>query len=169
MSSRNFLGFNIVRCWKFGSMSSPARLLNTIRKLNPDVVWYHLVFSTFATADKPFTAFAGLSAPALNRIAGFYTHITLHHLIEHVDFSATGVRLESLFRIGAEMATRALLRAYSVSVLLPGYYRTLLTKYRARNVLLGTHGTFAPVLAPPDFSKRGNPDQRILAFGHWGT
>ena len=22
---------------------------------------------------------------------------------------------------------------------------------------------------PPDFSKRGNPDQRILAIGHWGT
>ena len=36
-------------------------------------------------------------------------------------------------------------------------------------MLLGTHGTFAPVLTPPDFSKRGNPDQRILAFGHWGT
>src|SRR6202044_380817 len=70
---------------------------------------------------------------------------------------------------GAEMATKTLLRANSVSVLLPGYYRTLSTKYRARNVLLGTHGTFAPVLAPPDFSKRGNPDQRILAFGHWGT
>lgn len=162
-------GFNLIRCWKFGSLSNPARLLNTIRKLNPDVVWYHLVFSTFATADNPVAAFAGLSAPALTRSAGFYTHITLHHLIEHVDFSAAGVRLERLFRIGAEMATKTLLRANSVSVLLPGYYRTLLTKYGARNVLLGTHGTFAPVLTPPDFTKRGNPDQRILAFGHWGT
>jgi glycosyltransferase involved in cell wall biosynthesis len=162
-------GFNLIRCWKFGSLSNPARLLNTIRKLKPDVVWYHLVFSTFATPDKPVTAFAGLSAPALTRGAGFYTHVTLHHIIEHVDFAATGVRRERLFRLGAEMATKTLLRANSVSVLLPGYHRTLLTKYRARNVLLGTHGTFAPVLAPPDFSKRGNPDQRILAFGHWGT
>ena len=162
-------GFNVIRCWKFGSLSNPARLLRTIRKLNPDVVWYHLVFSTFATAQEPVTAFAGLSAPALTRSAGFYTHVTLHHLIEHVDFTATGVRLERLFRVGAAMATKALLRANSVSVLLPGYYQTLLTKYRARNVLLGTHGTFAPVLAAPNFSKRGNPDQRILAFGHWGT
>jgi len=162
-------GFNVIRCWKFGSMSNPARLLNTIRRLKPDVVWYHLVFSTFATPDKPVTAFAGLSAPALTRSAGFYTHVTLHHIIEHVEFAATGVRRERLFRFGAEMATKTLLRAHSVSVLLPGYYETLLTKYRARNVLLGTHGTFAPVLTPPDFSKRGNPDQRILAFGHWGT
>jgi glycosyltransferase involved in cell wall biosynthesis len=162
-------GFNVIRCWKFGSLSNPARLLKTIRKLKPDVVWYHLVFSSFATTKNPVTAFAGLAAPALTRGAGFYSHVTLHHIIEHVDFAAAGVRRERLFRFGAEMATKTLLRANSVSVLLPGYYRTLLTKYRARNVLLGTHGTFAPVLTPPDFSKRGNPDQRILAFGHWGT
>lgn len=162
-------GFNVIRCWKFGSLSNPARLLNAIRKLNPDVVWYHLVFSTFATPRAPITAFAGLSAPALTRSAGFYTHVTLHHIMEHVDFPGIGVHRERLLRKGAELATRALLRANSLSVLLPGYYDTLLTKYRARNVLLGTHGTFAPVLAAPDFSKRGNPDQRILAFGHWGT
>ena len=34
---------------------------------------------------------------------------------------------------------------------------------------LGTHGTFASVPTPPDFSRRGNPDKRILAIGHWGT
>src|SRR5580704_10478904 len=162
-------GFNVIRCWKFGSLSNPARLLNTIRKLKPDVVWYHLVFSTFATPDKPVTAFAGLSAPALTRAAGFYTHVTLHHIIEHVDFSAAGVRRERLFRLGTDLATRALLRAHSVSVLLPGYRRTLITKYSAQNVLLGTHGTFASITSPPDFSKRGNPDQRILAIVHWGT
>ena len=55
-------GFNVIRCWKFGSLSTPVRLLNTIRKLKPDVVWYNLVFSSFATPDKPFAAFAGLSA-----------------------------------------------------------------------------------------------------------
>jgi glycosyltransferase involved in cell wall biosynthesis len=67
------------------------------------------------------------------------------------------------------MATRALLRANSVSVLLSGYRRTLVAKYAAHNVLVGTHGTFAACPSPPDFSLRGNPDQRILAIGHWGT
>jgi glycosyltransferase involved in cell wall biosynthesis len=162
-------GFNVIRCWKFGSLATPVRLLQTIRKLKPDVVWYNLVFSSFATPERPFAAFAGLTTPALTRAAGFYTHITLHHIIEHVDFAAAGVKLERLFRFGTELTTRALLRANSVSVLLPHYHRTLMTKYAAQNVLLGTHGTFATVPTPPDFSRRGNPDKRILAIGHWGT
>src|SRR6202012_5356702 len=98
-----------------------------------------------------------------------FTHITLHHVLEHVDFAAAGVRQERLFRLGTDLATRALLKADSVSVLLPGYQRTLINKYAAQNVLLGTHGTFASNPNPPDFTKRGNPDQRILAIGHWGT
>lgn len=162
-------GFNVLRCWKFGSTSTPVRLLQTIRKLKPDVVWFNLVFSSFATPENPFAAFAGLTTPALTRAAGFYTHVTLHHIIEHVDFSAAGVKRERLLRFGSEMTTRILLRANSVSVLLPNYHRTLIKKYAAQNVLLGTHGTFATAPSPPDFSVRGNPDRRILAIGHWGT
>lgn len=162
-------GFNVIRCWRFGSPATPLHLLNAIRKLKPDIVWFNLVFSTFATPEKPFTAFACLTAPALTRAAGYYTHITLHHILEHVDFSAAGVRHERVFRIGTHLVTKALLQANSVSVLLPSYHRTLLAQYAAHNVLLGTHGTFASIPTPPDFTRRGNPDQRILAIGHWGT
>jgi glycosyltransferase involved in cell wall biosynthesis len=162
-------GFHVTRCWKFGSASTPLRLLKAIRSLQPDVVWFNLVFSSFATPDNPFAAFAGLSAPALVRASGFYTHITLHHIVEHVDFAAAGVHRERIVRMGSDAATRALLKAHSVSVLLSRYRRTLITKYSAQNVLLGTHGAFASVPSPPDFSKRGNPDLRILAIGHWGT
>src|ERR1700712_3512018 len=92
---------NVIRCWKFGSVTTPVRLVNTIRQLKPDVVWFNLVFSSFGTPDSPFAAFAGLSAPALTRAAGFYTHITLHHIVEHLDFksasSATAHR-EKLLR-----------------------------------------------------------------------
>jgi glycosyltransferase involved in cell wall biosynthesis len=71
--------------------------------------------------------------------------------------------------MGTDVATRTLLKAHSVSVLLSGYHRTLTLKYRAQNVLLGTHGTFATAPSSPDYTKRGNPDLRILAIGHWGT
>ncbi len=162
-------GFNVIRCWKFGSLANPLRLLRAIRNLNPDVVWFNLVFSTFATPDMPVAAFTGMATPALVRAAGYYTHITLHHILEHVDFAAAGLRHSKLLRIGTELATRALLCANSVSVLLPGYHNTLLSKYGARNVLLGTHGTFAAAPTPPTYSRRGNPDRRILAIGHWGT
>lgn len=161
--------FKVVRCWKFGSLGNPARLMNVIRREKPDVVWFNLVFSSFATPENPFAAFSGLSAPALTRASGFYTHVTLHHILEHVDYAAAGVRRERMMRMGSYLATRALLKAHSVSVLLPHYRRTLVAKYSARNVLLGTHGTFAPSPAPPDFTQRGNPEFRILAIGHWGT
>ena len=162
-------GFTVIRCWKFGSVTTPVRLMNAVRAIKPDVVWYNLVFSSFATPLNPFAAFGGLCTPALTQAAGFYTHITLHHIIEHVDFAAAGVRREKLFRIGTNLATKALLRAGSVSVLLPHFRTTLVKKYSARNVLLGTHGTFAAAPTPPNFAKRGNPDLRILAIGHWGT
>jgi glycosyltransferase involved in cell wall biosynthesis len=162
-------GFNVIRCWKFAGLATPVRLLSTIRRLKPDVVWYNLVFSSFATPGNPVAAFAGLTAPALTRAAGFFTHITLHNIIEHVDFAAAGVRRQRLFRIGTRLATRALLKAHSVSVLLPGYRDTLEAKYSAQNVLLGTHGTFSTLSSLPELNKRGHPDLRILAIGHWGT
>jgi glycosyltransferase involved in cell wall biosynthesis len=162
-------GFDVIRCWKFNSLATPARLLSTIRKVNPDVVWFNLVFSSFGTPEFPVAAFAGLSVPALTRALGYYTHITLHHILEHVDFASAGVRQGRVLRLGSNMATRVLLKANSVSVLLSGYRRTLIEKYSAQNVLFGTHGTFAPRPSPPDFTKRGNPEHRILAIGHWGT
>jgi hypothetical protein len=159
-------GVNVIRCWKFGSLSTPVRLLNTIRQLKPDVVWFNLVFSTFGSPESPFAAFAGLSVPVLTRAAGFYTHITLHHIIEHVDFASAGVRRrEKLLRKGTDAATWTLLKAHSVSVLLSDYRRTLRAKYSAQNILVGTHGTFAAIPRPPDLTKRGNPDVRILASG----
>jgi glycosyltransferase involved in cell wall biosynthesis len=162
-------GFNVIRCWKFGSLTTPARLLATIQKLKPDVVWFNLVFSSFATQENPFAALAGLSTPALVRGLGFFTHVTLHHIIEHVDFASAGVKRERLFRLGTNLTTRTLLKANSITVLLPNYHRTLRSKYAAQNVVLGTHGIFASTPTPPDFTKRGNPDQRMLAIGHWGT
>lgn len=172
MEVPNLPGVKIIRCWKVDSFSNPTRILSVVRELNPDVVWFNLVFSSFGTPRNPVAAFLGLSSPALTRAAGFYTHITLHHIIEHVDFktaSKAGARHERLLRRGSDIATRALLRANSVSVLLSNYRETLLKKYAARNIIVGTHGTFTTVPKRPDMSIRGNPEHRILAFGNWGT
>ena len=162
-------GFHVIRCWESNSLAVTKDIAQVVREQRPDVVWFNLVYSSFATPEHPVAAFAGLCAPALIRAMGYFTHVTLHHILEHVDFAGAGVKRERLFRLGSELATRALLRANSVSVLLSGYRRTLMAKYAAENVLLGTHGTFATCPSPPDFSVRGNPDQRLLAIGHWGT
>jgi glycosyltransferase involved in cell wall biosynthesis len=162
-------GFRVIRCWKFNSMGTPYSLLKTIRQIKPDVVWFNLVFSSFATQEYPVAAFAGLCVPALTRALGCYTHVTLHHIMEHVDFAGAGVKQEKIFRLGSNIATRTLLKANSISVLLSRYKSTLVEKYSSKNVLLGTHGIFASDPQAPDFSRRGNPDHRILAIGHWGT
>ena len=161
--------FDVVRCWKFNSIGNPYRLLKTLRKINPDVVWFNLVFSTFATQQYPIAAFAGLSIPALTRAAGYYTHVTLHHLMEHVDMGAANIKAERLFRFASTVATRMLLMANSISVLLPAYRRTLMDKYRAANVHFRSHGILGARPEPPNFAARNNPDMRILAIGHWGT
>jgi glycosyltransferase involved in cell wall biosynthesis len=166
---KELYGFHVVRCWESNRLTASGSIARAIHRQQPDVVWFNLVYSTFATQEHPVAAFAGLCTPAITRALGYFTHVTLHHILEHVDFAGAGVKQERVFRLGSEMATRALLRANSVSVLLSGYRRTLMAKYAAENVLLGTHGTFAACPSPPNFSLRGNPDHRILAIGHWGT
>jgi glycosyltransferase involved in cell wall biosynthesis len=42
-------------------------------------------------------------------------------------------------------------------------------KYRGENVHFRAHGILSARPEPPAFENRNNPEQRILAFGKWGT
>lgn len=160
-------GFTVVRCWSFDDPATLYRLVRTIRRLKPDVVWFNLLFSTFGR--NPFVAFSGLMSPLLARLGGRYTHVTLHHLMDTVELKDVGVRHERLYRFAGAMATRMLLLSNSVSVLMPGYRKILNDKYGRDNVHLRAHGLLARRPEIPDFSRRGTPTHRILAFGKWGT
>jgi glycosyltransferase involved in cell wall biosynthesis len=159
--------FDVVRCWRFDSMLNPARLLKVIHDVRPDVVWFNLLFSTFG--NRPVAAFFGLTQPALSRLTGHYTHVTLHHLMDNINLADFNVRFPRLYRSAGSAATRMLLMANSISVLLPVYRRTLIDKYRGENVHFRAHGILGGRPEPPDFSQRGKPEHRILAFGKWGT
>jgi glycosyltransferase involved in cell wall biosynthesis len=160
-------GFEVVRCWRFDSLSNPVKLWRAIHDIKPDVVWFNLLFSTFG--NKPMAAFNGLTVPVLSRLTGRYTHVTLHHLMDNIDLKDAGVRFPRLYRAAGYTATRMLLMANSISVLLPAYRRTLIDKYRGENVHFRAHGILSARPEPPDFSLRGKPEHRILAFGKWGT
>src|SRR5581483_817206 len=160
-------GFKVVRCWSFDDPGSSYRLLKTMRQLKPDVVWFNLLFSTFGR--NPLVAFSGLMTPLLARLTGRYTHVTLHHLMDTVELKDVGVRHEGLYRFAGAIATRMLLLSHSVSVLMPGYRQILNDKYGRDNVHLRAHGILTRRPEFPDFSRRGNPVHRILAFGKWGT
>lgn len=159
--------YDVVRCWRFDSITNPPRLLQAIYDIKPDVVWFNLLFSSFG--NNPIAAFAGLMQPVLSRLSGRYTHVTLHHLMDNISLVDSGVRFPRLYRVGGSAATRLLLMANSISVLLPAYRRTLIDKYRGENVHFRAHGILGGRPEPPDFSQRANPEHRILAFGKWGT
>jgi len=160
-------GFSVLRCWTFDDPSSVFRLMRALHRLKPDVVWFNLLFSTFGRS--PIVAFSGLMTPLLARLSGRYTHVTLHHLMDTVELKDMGIRHEWLYRFAGALATRMLLLSNSVSVLMPGYRKILNDKYGRDNVHLRAHGILARRPDFPDFSRRGNPVHRILAFGKWGT
>src|ERR1700758_4197892 len=159
--------FKVIRLWSFDDVGSAYRILRQLRRLKPDVVWFNLLFSTFGR--NPWIAFTGLMTPLLARLSGRYTHVTLHHLMDTVELKDAGVRHEGLYRFAGAFATRMLLLANSVSVLMPGYREILNDKYGRDNVHLRAHGILARRPEFPDFSRRGAPIHRILAFGKWGT
>jgi glycosyltransferase involved in cell wall biosynthesis len=159
-------GFSVQRCWAFDDPTSSIRLLRTLHRLKPDVVWFNLLFSTFGR--NPLIAFAGLMTPALVRLSGRYSYVTLHHLMDTVDLEDAGVRFMRAYRMFGVLATRMLLMSNSVSVLMPGYREILSDKYGVDNIHVQSHGSLTGLPEYPEFSRRGNPD-RILAFGKWGT
>jgi len=160
-------GFNVTRCWGFGRPGNLASLLRAIRSAKPDVAWFNLGFASFGA--RPLSALLGLMTPAAARVNGVYSHVTLHQLFETVDLEDAAVTSPRLYRAGGWLATHLLLSANSLSVLLPAYRRTLEEKYRRGRVSVRSHGIFAGRPDPPDFTRRGNPIHRILAFGKWGT
>src|ERR1700719_345282 len=159
--------FSVQRCWSFNDAATPVRLLAALRRCKPDVVWFNLLFSTFGR--NPVIAFSGLMTPVLARLSGYYTHVTLHHLMDTVELKDAGVRFEQVYKMAGAAATRMLLLANSVSVLMPGYRKILYEKYGGENVHLRAHGVLTTRPELPEFSRRGNPEHRILAFGKWGT
>jgi glycosyltransferase involved in cell wall biosynthesis len=160
-------GFHIVRCWDFNIFSNPVRLVREIHRSKPDLVWLNLGFATFG--DKPLQAFAGLALPLLLRLMRYHIHITLHQLMDTVNLNDAGVRFPRLYQLAGLLVTRMLLFSHSISVLLPEYRFLLKSKYGADRVYVRPHGVLSGEPEYPNFTLRGNPRHRILAFGKWGT
>ncbi|PYX78413.1 MAG: group 1 glycosyl transferase [Acidobacteria bacterium] len=159
--------FQVIRCWGFNKLSNPVRLSHAITQSKPDVVWFNIGLASFG--GRPLPAFVGLAIPALTRMRGVYTHVTLHQLVETVDLKDAGVKSQKLYRRAGSIATHMLLSANSLSVLLPAYRKILQERYRRGSVYVRAHGILSGRPEYPDLSKRGNPQHRILAFGKWGT
>lgn len=167
IASEEIDGFKVERCWRFDSLLTPVRLLAAIRKANPDVVWFNMGFSTFAR--RPIAAFFSITGPALARLSGFYTHVTLHTLFDRINLKDAGVRMPRIYRLAGRIATRFLLCAHDVSVLLPSFRSELVEQYRVDGARVHSrpHGTFSRRI--PSAEEANRREHVILAFGYWGT
>jgi glycosyltransferase involved in cell wall biosynthesis len=136
-----------------------------VLKYRPDVVWFNMGFSSLA--DKPIPAMLALQCPALIRLLGFYSVVTLHTFMEAIDLDDAGVKLKTLYRLGGTMATHSILSANDVCVLLPSYRDILIRKYGAdpRRIHAHPHGVFSR----QNIDASESESLRVLAFGRWGT
>ena len=157
--------FTVRRCWRFNGLLSPLRILRAVQEIRPDVVWFNLVYSTFG--DNPVAAFLGLCTPLVIRWSGFRTHVTLHHMLEAVELRHADIRLPGLYKMAGWLATRALLEADKVSVLLEHYRKSLIDTYGATNVNVRRHGILGDLANPPNFRLRTD-EFRVLVFGKFG-
>lgn len=167
-ASADSAGFNMKHCWRFNSALSVFRVLGAIREVRPDVVWFNMGFSTFASS--PLLASFSITLPLLVRLMGYYTHITLHTIFERINLLDAGVRHPALYRAAGRVATQLLLLSGDVSVLMPSFRSELLKSYRATpdRIHFRPHGTFSGT----NISASVRPvssEQVILAFGYWGT
>ena len=116
------MDFDVYRCWKQNPASAIMRgCLRRFATASPTLSGSTWFFSSFGNKENPLAAFSGLTLPATTRMAGFYTHVTLHHLMDHIHSNDAGVRVSGA---AGNIATRTVLMANSVSVLLPAYRRT---------------------------------------------
>jgi len=167
-ASEELPGYNVIRCWRFNSISSFATLVRKVRREPTDVVWFNIGLSTMA--NRPVPAIAASAIPWILHMLGCNTHVTLHAFSENVDFVHAGVPFPKLYRWGARLATRLLLMSDGVHVLLPSYREQIVKTFGSsgNRVFVHPHGIFR---YETDGSQRqGKARSRaILAFGSWGT
>src|ERR1051325_735926 len=74
----------VVRCWNFNDPKTARKILQVIRKIDPDVVWFNLLFTTFG--HDPLTAFRGLMLPAMTRSEEHTSELQSPYVISYAVF-----------------------------------------------------------------------------------
>lgn len=151
----------VFRVWKSDSLFSVLSVMFYILKLRPDVVHFNVSFQSFGK--NKLTNVTGLSLILLCRLLGFKVLAGVHTLAEVTDLEKFHVKSSLLNRIGILMATKIILSAQSVVVLVRSYGDVLKIRYGHRGVYYIPHG--ASVDLEP---KENTSEKAILIFGHMG-
>ena len=155
---------SVHQIWSFGGIDQPLSVARAARALRVDAVWFHTHMTS--GGNTRLSQFAGMAAPAVCRLAGVPTIVTLHNMLGLTDLKCARPHARSFDVLGAHVATSLLRIPDAVCVLLPEYAALLRERYgiNARVMPMGTLGTPKPPL------ERGSPSSNtLLAFGHFGS
>jgi len=151
----------ILRVWKADNLLSVLSVMFYILKLRPDVVHFNVSFQSFGK--NKLTNVAGLSLILLCRLLGFRVLAGVHTLGEKADLQKFHQKDSFLNRAGILMATKIILSAQTVVVLVRSYGDFLKKRYGHKGVQYIPHGASVD----PHLKMNGN-GKVILIFGHMG-
>ena len=151
----------VLRVWKADNSFSILGIVLQILKLKPDVVHFNLSFQSYGR--KRLANFIGLSLVFPCRLLGLRVVASVHNFGEKVDLEKVRLKPSLLNRVGMLVATKLILSASTVVVLVKSYAEFLSKRYGHEGVLYIPHGTSASDCLSID------PEEKVvLMFGHMG-
>jgi glycosyltransferase involved in cell wall biosynthesis len=151
----------IYRIWKGDSLFSILKVMRYIIKLRPNIVHFNVSFQSFGQSK--ITNLSGLSLILLSRIYGFKVLAGVHTFADMADLEKFNIKPSVINKVGIFVATKIILSAQNVVVLVKGYGDSLKQRYHHKGVLFIPHGT--TVVSEPIIQSN---QKTILIFGHMG-
>jgi glycosyltransferase involved in cell wall biosynthesis len=151
----------VVRVWKQDNPLSILRVVIQVLKLKPDVVHFSIGFQSFGKSR--ISNFIGLSSIFLCRLYGFKVIVLLHNLASLVNLKKVEQKPSFTNKAGIILATRLILSAKRVVVMVKSYKDYLEKHYKNTRILFIPHGNVTHNCASID-----PEDKVILMFGHMG-
>jgi glycosyltransferase involved in cell wall biosynthesis len=151
----------IKRVWKEDHPLSILGLMIQVLKLKPDVVHFNIGFQSYGKSR--IANLTGLSLVFLCRLCGLKVIVLLHNIAELVDLEKAKIKPTVANKVGILVATRLVLSASRVIVMVKSYADYLRKKYNHEGILFIPHGSKG------GNCKSINPEKKvILMFGHMG-
>jgi glycosyltransferase involved in cell wall biosynthesis len=151
----------VIRIWKQDRPLSILGVMVQVLKLKPDVVHFSIGYQSFGKSR--ISNFTGLSLIFLCRLCRLKVIVLLHNLAALVDLKKVKQNPSFTNRAGIMVATKLILSASRVVVMVKSYADFLRKHYNNKGILFIPHGSInhnCPSIDPSD--------KIVLMFGHMG-
>ncbi len=151
----------VARVWKQDHPLSILAVMVQVLKLKPDLVHFSIGFQSFGKSR--ISNFTGLSLVFLCRLFGFKVMVLLHNLADLVDLEKVKQKPSFTNKAGIVVATKLILSASIVVVMVKSYKDYLKKHYNKKSILFIPHGNMSH-----NCTSRATEDKVVLMFGHMG-